>query len=101
MAGAGTLITLGLYWRRGNTTGAYGAVITGATIPILNYILKNVAAVNRLFESIFGIRYNLTGLEGAILTYISATLVYVILSLLTKNPRFDLEKILNRPPKIK
>ena len=97
MAGAGTMVTLGLYWRRGNTAGAYAALITGAAIPILNYILKNVAAANRLFEGIFGIKYNLTGLEGAILAYIAATIMYFLVSLLTKNPRFNLEKMLNRP----
>jgi len=84
MSGAGTIITFALYWRRGTKYGAYGALIVGASLPILNRIFE--------FASSF---------EGGIITYLAAPTTYVILSLLTKNPHFDLEKMLNRPPREK
>lgn len=82
IAGAGTIITLGLYWRRGNKYGAYAAISVGATFPILNHIFKLIG-----------------GIEGATATYVGALVVYVVVSLLTPDPHYDLEKLLNRPPK--
>ena len=84
MSGAGTIITFALYWRRGTKYGAYGALIVGASLPILNRIFG--------FASSFG---------GGIMTFLAAPTVFVVLSLLTKNPHFDLEKMLNRPPREK
>lgn len=59
-SGAGTMIIFGLYWRRGNKYGAYGALIVGALIPILNHIFKWIG-----------------GLEGGITAYITALTVYI------------------------
>lgn len=82
IAGAGTIITLGLYWRRGNTYGAYTAIIVGALLPVSNHIFHWIDI-----------------LYGASLAYIAAFVSYIIVSLLTPNPHFNLEKMLNRPPK--
>ena len=84
IAGAGTMINLGLYWRRGNTYGAYAAIIAGASLPILNFIFKWTG-----------------GIEAACLAYLSAFVSYVIVSLLTPHPHFDIEKMLHRPPRHK
>ena len=82
LAGASTIITLGVYWRRGNKYGAYAALAVGAFIPIFNHI------------------YELVGrLEGGIMAYLISIAAYVIVSLLTKTPNIDLEKLLNRPKK--
>ena len=82
--GAGTMIIFGLYWRRGNKYGAYAAMIVGALTPILNHIFK--------WKS---------GIEGCIMAYLAAMVVYIVISMLTKNPRFNIEKMLNRPSKVK
>lgn len=87
--GGGVISTLGLYWRRGNTAGAYGAMIIGAIVPIANYIL----------EQIWGPAYPFKGITGALIAMLGAIAAYFLLSYLTKNPHFDLEKMLNRPPK--
>lgn len=88
-AGAGAIITFGLYWRRGNTAGAYGALIVSAIVPIANKIL----------EITIGESYPFKGITGGIIAIVAAVAIYFLLSFVTKNPHFDLEKMLNRPPR--
>ena len=87
-AGAGAMITYGLYWRRGNTAGAYAALIVGAIIPIANKIL----------EVKIGEGYPFPGISGGLLALGAAHVAYFLGTFLTKNPHFDLEKMLNRKP---
>jgi solute:Na+ symporter, SSS family len=96
LAGAGTIINFGLYWKRGNKYGAYAAMIVGALTPILNYIFTNVEAMNKLFFAIFKVKYTLGALEAGIIAYLAATVAYIAVSLLTYNPHFDLDMMLNR-----
>ena len=88
-AGAGTLIMLGLYWRRGNTAGAYAALSIGAAIPIVNYLLQQQ----------IGEGYPISGLESGVIAYLAAFFSFIIVSLCTRNPHYNLEKLLNRPSK--
>ena len=90
-AGAGVIITFGLYWRRGNTAGAYASLIVGAIVPIANVIL----------ERTYGETYPFKGITGGILAILAALAAYFVFTFFTKNPHFDLEKMLNRPPKQK
>lgn len=90
-AGAGTLIMLGLYWRRGNTAGAYAALSIGAAIPLVNYFLQQLV----------GDSYPISGLESGVIAYLAAFFSFIIVSLCTRNPHYDLDKLLNRPSKIK
>ena len=89
-AGAGTIINFGLYWRRGNTAGAYCALIIGAIIPVVNVVLS------RTIEN-----YPLKPITGGVIAILTSITVYIVVSLLTKDPHFNLEKLLNRPPKQK
>jgi len=89
-AGAGTIIIFGLYWRRGTAAGAYCALVLGAIIPIVNVILSRTVE-----------HYPLQGITGGIIAIFASIVGYVVVSLLTKNPHFNLEKMLNRPPKQK
>jgi len=88
IAGAGTIIILGLYWKRGNSYGASSALTIGAIIPIVSYILEK-----QLGES-----YTITAVQSALIAYGAAMATYIIVSLLTPNPHFDLNKMLNRAP---
>jgi len=90
-AGAGAIITYGLYWRRGNTAGAYAAMIVGAIVPIANKVL----------EVTYGAAYPFPGISGGLLAMGMAHAAYFLFTFLTKNPHFNLEKMLNRPPKSK
>ena len=40
VAGAGAVVTLGLYWRRGTTAGAYSAVISGGGISLAAILIQ-------------------------------------------------------------
>jgi len=87
ISGAGTIILLGLYWKRGNAYGAYSALAVGAIVPIANYILdQNITD------------YPITAVQSALIAYSSSVATYIIVSLITPNPRFDLNKMLNRTP---
>ena len=137
MTGAGTIIILGLYWRRGNYYGAYASLLIGSLLtmfkffPILlsiNSLGIPVAAVFVAFTVFFiwkskfpalitiiaiaagsygthfALKYllgNLGALETAMVAYFAAFIAYIVVSLITPNPHFDLEKMLNRPPRDK
>ena len=40
VAGAGAVVTLGLYWRRGTTAGAYSAIVSGGGISLAAILIK-------------------------------------------------------------
>jgi len=129
--GAGTLIILGLYWRRGNKYGAFTGLLVGSLLTLSKFfpVLMQIAAAGVMVSAIIfcikgdrasllavlglalwtsATRYVLTfyfsnfgPLETAVVAYMAAFTAYIVVSLVTPNPNFDLEKMLNRPPKEK
>lgn len=53
-AGAGAVITFGLYWKKGTTAGAYAALIAGAVIALAGIVAQQywASAIYPWFESI-------------------------------------------------
>jgi SSS family solute:Na+ symporter len=89
LSGAGVVILGGMYWRRGTTMAAWIAMITGSVLAASSFIYRS---------------YNPEFLNSRILAFLSicvSVLVYVVASYLTKNPNFDLDRMLNRTPEIK
>jgi len=127
--GAGTLIILGLYWRRGNKYGAFTGLLVGSLLTLSKFfpVLMQAAAggiivsavvfcIKKDRPALFALlgltlwtsatRYILTfyfydfgPLETAVVAYLAAFTAFVAVSLATPNPHFDLEKMLNRPPR--
>ncbi len=124
LGGAGAVIMGGLYWKKGTTAGAYGAMLTGSGLAILGFIMMNywagtiypflqnypemlslfsatVETVSRPFEPIIlwrvsSEKFFMNGQEVYFFTMISAITMYILLSLLTCKENFNMERMLHR-----
>ena len=84
-AGGGPVIVFGLYWKRGTTAGAWGAMITGALISITAVIIRQINPDFWINEVWFGF-----------IATMAAVGVYVSISLFGKRQIFNLDKMLHR-----
>lgn len=108
LGGSGAAIIGGLYWKRGSTAGAWAGMITGSVLATGSVILTNIlwpyilphlqsaypewGWLQRLDPGKFPI-------HGAWLGFIwsiTALVVYTVVSLLSRAPAFDLDKMLHR-----
>ncbi len=85
LGGAGAAIIGGLYWKRGSTPAAWAAMITGSSLAIIGFLVK------RWHPDFF-----LTEQEMAFISMISATIVYVLISLLGPQSVANMDKLLHR-----
>ena len=84
-SGVGSAIIGGLYWRRGTTAGALGALITGSTTSIVGLIGIQVTP-----------QFPLDGQQVWAIAMGSSITVYVALSLLTYKRPFNMDWLLHR-----
>lgn len=107
LGGAGAAILGGLYWRRGTTSGAWSALITGSSLALLGIILRNVIWPHvlpgyRLSPGSWAWVQALPAkfpLNGAHMSFIAATasiIAYVSVSLASRQPPFNLDRMLHR-----
>jgi SSS family solute:Na+ symporter len=87
--GAGSAIIGGLYWKKGTSTGAWAAFITGSTLSLTGIIFQQVYAHH-------GLKFPLNGTQIAFGSSVTAISVYVISSLVTYREDFNLERMLHR-----
>lgn len=85
LAGAGSCIVGGLYWKRGTRAGAWSAMLVGAVLAVTGIVIRQVRPDFPLNAQILG----LIATGCAIITYITV-------SLLTCRQPFDLDKLLHR-----
>lgn len=85
VGGSGAVIIGGLYWKRGTTAAAWAAMITGALTASANIMLKAVVE-----------GYPINGQWGWFMAMIAASVVYILVSLLTPKPKVDMDKLLHR-----
>ena len=122
-AGAGAVITLGLYWKRGTTAGAYASLISGAVIAITGIVAQKLwvghlypaIADAGMVESIGSIleqisrpfhpyivwemnpqKFPLNSIEVAFIANMITVSLYVVVSLLTCKEAFNMDRMLHR-----
>ena len=122
-AGAGVVITLGLYWKRGTTAGAFTALIVGAVIAVSGIVAQKLWASHLypaiaqagMVESVGAMLHNLsspfhpyvvwemdplkfpiTSIELAFIANMITVLLYVGISLLTCKTPFNMDRLLHR-----
>ena len=83
--GSGAVIIGGLYWKRGTTTAAWSAMLTGSSIAVGGIIIHQIKADFFINGQMFW----MIGMFGS-------TLIYVLISLLGKRKEHDMDKLLNR-----
>ena len=89
IGGAGAPIIGGLYWKKGATAGAWGSMITGASLAVTGFVLRQI------WPSIYGKNFPLHGQWIFLITIVSSSAVYVVLSLL-KNKIYNIDRMLHR-----
>ena len=92
-AGAGAVIFGALYWRRASTAGGWAAMIWGAGFAILGGVLQNIYGDADWWPPW------LTGMALATIAQLSAIAIFVIVSVLTSDGKFNLEALLHRDGK--
>jgi SSS family solute:Na+ symporter len=85
--GAAGVVLLGaLYWRRGTTSAAWVTMVTGLALSTAGFVFRGIDP---------------TFLDGRIMAFwvsVVCIVVYVTVSLLGRDPHFDLEGLLHRQP---
>ncbi len=89
--GAGSVIIGGLYWKRGTTAAAWGAMITGSTVSVGGIICQQ--SWKGWFD---GKEFPINGQVFWLIAIVSSIAVYVLLSLLGRREEFDMDRLLNR-----
>ena len=89
MAGAGSVIIGGLYWKRGTTAAAWGALLVGSVLSLSGIVVEQWAAQNKW-------DFPLDGQQVMFIAMLSAIVTYVALSLLFPQKPVDLDRILHR-----
>jgi SSS family solute:Na+ symporter len=100
LGGSGAVLIGGLYWKKGNTTAAYAAMIVGAVFGLSGF------AIMQGWEKWFGtpLQFSLAGHSVVInpqwwllITMVVSTVTYVGVSLATRRgASFDLDRLLYR-----
>ncbi len=85
VGGSGAVIVGGLYWKRGTAAGAWSAMITGAVVSVAGIVL------NQVFPG-----FPVDGQWFWGIAMVSASLVYVVVSLAGPRREFDLDRLLRR-----
>lgn len=83
--GSGAVIIGGLYWKRGTTSAAWTALITGSSIAVGGIILQQI------YDNFF-----INGQQFWALSMVGSLLVYFFVSILGKRQPFDMDKLLHR-----
>ena len=107
VGGAGIAIIGGLYWKRGSIAGAWSSMITGSVLALGGIILQNIIwpyVLPGLKESYPNItfiqhlpeRFPFNGMVMSMIFALSATAVYIVVSFFSKDPHFNLDRMLHR-----
>lgn len=87
VGGAGAAIIGGLYWKKGTTSAAWSAMITGSSLAVAGIVIKQIVPA-----------FPLNGQAMYFIAMIAAIVVYVVVSLLTCRRDFDMDRLLHRGP---
>ena len=96
LGGAGSVIIGGLYWKRATTGGAWTAMIVGSVIAVGTIILRIVWEHIPFLVECVGPEFPYTSQVMFFFSAVTAILSYVIVSLLGKNPKVNMDRMLHR-----
>ncbi|OHB55544.1 MAG: hypothetical protein A2Y12_03815 [Planctomycetes bacterium GWF2_42_9] len=107
VGGGGIAIIGGLYWKRGTTAGAWCGMITGLLLSVIGIVLQNIiwpfllpglkeSYPNIMWLKDLPIKFPVNGMTMSVLFALAAIIIYVVVSLLSKTPYFNMDRMLHR-----
>ena len=94
--GAGSAIVGGLYWKRGTTAAAWGAMFAGLTVAVSGIIIRQIHARSPFTGQVMEFLASKNGVVWSFWAAVLAIIIYILVSLLGKRSIFDLDKMLHR-----
>jgi len=88
--GSGSVIIGGLYWKKGTTAAAWGAMITGSLLSVGGVIAQ------QYWSGWFGVKFPIDGQVFWLVAILSSVVTYVLVSLLYGRRDFDMDGLLHR-----
>lgn len=88
--GAGAVILGALYWRKGTNRAAWSAMITGSALSVLGIFVLQFCAKKEWWPEF------INGMSLSVLASVVGIVVYIFISILSKEKEFDLDALLNR-----
>ncbi|MBK1875291.1 sodium:solute symporter family protein [Pelagicoccus mobilis] len=93
LGGAFCAVAGGLYWKYGNTAGAWAGLCTGSVLAVTSIVIKQIYPDIKFP----GTDVTINGQHTALFALIVSCILYVVVSLLTnKGKTFNLDKLLHR-----
>jgi Na+/proline symporter len=92
LGGAGAVIALGLYWKRGTTQGAYASILTGMVVAIVAFICQQPYG----WMKWYGVEFPLNYQHMMLVAMLASTSLYVVVSLVTCRKPFNMDRLLHR-----
>ncbi|AHF90630.1 sodium:solute symporter [Opitutaceae bacterium TAV5] len=107
LGGAGAVIIGGLYWKRGTAGGAWAAMITGSVLAVSGIVLRNIvwpsllpgwreASPDYWLWNSLPEAFPFNGMQMSFGAACAAMAAYVTVSLLSKTPPANMDKLLHR-----
>jgi len=107
LGGAGAVILGGLYWKRGTVEGAWAAMICGSVLSVTGVTLRNIvwpfylSDLKARFPDAGWIvalpgEFPYNGMEMAFAVALICIVLYVVVSLLSRRPPIDMDRLLHR-----
>ena len=96
LGGAGSVIIGGLYWKRGTTAAAWTAMITGAVIAVGSIALRILWEHIPWLVERWGTTFPINSQMMSFCASLCAVIVYVVISLLSKDPKVNMDRLLHR-----
>ncbi|MEM6885529.1 MAG: hypothetical protein AAF571_10885, partial [Verrucomicrobiota bacterium] len=90
VGGASCAIVGGLYWKRGTTEGAWCGMVSGIVLSLSGI------AFNQIYPDATILGFEIDGLKVAVFAILVSYAIYFIVSLLTYQRDFNLDKLLHR-----
>ncbi len=96
IGGSGSVIIGGLYWKRGNTAGAWAGMLSGSILAVGGIFLKQIHQYLPFENTIL---LKVVSFNGAYISFfaaIAAIVMYISVSVLSGKTKYDLDKLLHR-----
>jgi SSS family solute:Na+ symporter len=96
IAGGGAVLIGGLYWNRGTTAAAWAALSSGAALALFWIFVRQINSIKPFDGGVFGYIASVSAGTASFINTVLAIAIYVAVSLCSRRPLFNMEKMLHR-----